>query len=125
MCELNQYTDEQLKEELKRRAMERKKNAVRNIQYIEFEATVSEVKNLRCEIGKVKYIPFQLWKYRLTDCTLDIANNDPSQEYYMRDRAFKRDEAPKVGDRVKLKYIQAKKAHPLIALKKARIIQKL
>lgn len=39
MKELKDYTDEQLREELKRRAKERRKSTPREIVYKEFEAT--------------------------------------------------------------------------------------
>ena len=40
MKELKDYTEEELREELKRRVLERRKNTPRRIEYVEFEATV-------------------------------------------------------------------------------------
>lgn len=49
MKDLQNYTDDQLREELQRRAIERRKNTPRKIVYIEFEATVASLDNVICE----------------------------------------------------------------------------
>lgn len=53
MKDLQNYTDDQLREELKRRAKERRKSTPREIVYKEFEATVASLDNVVCEkIGR-------------------------------------------------------------------------
>ena len=42
MKELKDYTDDELRNELKRRANERRKDTPREIVYVEFEATIKE-----------------------------------------------------------------------------------
>ena len=46
MKELKDYTDEELRNELKRRANERRKDTPREIVYVEFEATIKKVDNI-------------------------------------------------------------------------------
>ena len=125
MKELKDYTDDQLREELKRRAIERRKSTPREIVYKEFEATVAKLDNIKCERwdGSIAYKPFQFWRYRLTDCTSDLANQHLLNDYYLKHNVFKRDNAPKVGDRVKLRYRRTKKGHEVFDLNKAKIVE--
>ena len=125
MKELKDYTDEQLREELKRRARERRANTPREIVYKEFEATVALLDNVIFEKldGSMKYRPFQFWRYRLTDCTSDLANQHLWNDYYLKHNVFKLDNAPKVGDRVKLRYRKTKKGHEVFDLNKAKIVE--
>ena len=125
MKDLEQYTDDQLREELKRRARERRANTPREIVYKEFEATVASLDNVICKKldGSIKYKPFQFWRYRLADCTSDLANQRLWNDYYLKHNVFKRDNAPKVGDRVKLRYRKTKKGHEVFDLNKAKIVE--
>lgn len=125
MKDLQNYTDEQLREELKRRAIERRKNTPREIVYKEFEATVASLDNVICKNsdGSIKYRPFQFWRYSLSDCTSDIANQRLWNDYYLKHNVFKRDNAPKVGDRVKLRYRRTKNGHEAFDLNKAKIVE--
>ena len=125
MKELKDYTDDQLREELKRRAIERRKNTPREIVYKEFEATVAELYNIKCKRldGSIAYKPFCFWRYRLSACTSDLANQHLWNDYYLEHNVFKRDNAPKVGDRVKLRYRRTKKGHEVFDLNKAKIVE--
>ena len=75
MKELKDYTEEELREELKRRVLERRKNTPRRIEYVEFEATVSGIGNTwsNCRGREFKY-PFVLWTYQVKDCSCELAN---------------------------------------------------
>jgi hypothetical protein len=123
MKDLSIYTDDELREELKRRAMERRKNTPREILYVEFEATIKYVENTQNDRGKVKYKPLCFWKYKVTDCSIDIANQYNWFLYYMKQGAFKRDSCPKIGDRVKLRYRRTKKQYEQVDLQKAKIVE--
>ena len=124
MKTLQDFTDEELREELKRRAQERK-NQKHEITYVEFEATIDKVDNLsgyKCG-GEAKYAPFVFWKYRLKDCSLELANSYPWNDYYNKQGCFKRDNAPQLGDRVKLRYRKTKCSSDVFCLAKAKIVE--
>jgi hypothetical protein len=124
MKTLQDYTDEELREELKRRTKERRNNQKHGITYIEFEATICGVDNTLGYKGNgdTKYIPFTLWKYCIKDCSLELANGYPWNYYYKKPGCFKRDNAPQIGDRVKLRYRRTK-GHEVFDLHKAKIIE--
>lgn len=125
MNDLDKYTDDELRDELKRRAIERRKNTPREIIYKEFEATVASLDNVICEKldGSIKYKPFRFWRYMLVDCTSDLANQRLWNHYYLKHNVFKRDNAPKVGDRVKLRYRRTKNGYEAFDLDKAKIVE--
>lgn len=125
MKDLQNYTDEQLREELKRRARECRANTPREIIYKEFEATVAKLDNIKCERldGSIAYKPFQFWRYRLTDCTSNLPNQSPDRDYYLKYNTFKRDNAPKVGDRVRVRYRRTKKDYEVFDLHRAKIVE--
>jgi hypothetical protein len=124
MDELSKYTDEELREELRRRAQEKRKNQKHEITYIEFEATIDKVDNTLGYKGNgdIRYKPFMFWKYRIKDCSLELANSYPWHDYYNKQGCFKRDNAPQIGDRVKLRYRRTK-GHEVFDLHKAKIIE--
>lgn len=124
MKNLSIYTDDELREELKRRAAERRANTPKEIKYVEFEATIKSVENIQIDRGKVKYKPLCFWKYQVTDCSIDIANQYNYFLYYMKQGVFKRDSCPKIVDRVKLRYRRTKKQAECFDLNKAKIIEK-
>lgn len=119
MNELSKYTDEELREELKRRTQEKRKNQKHEIIYVEFEATIDKVAN---SLG-YKKLPFALWKYRIKDCSLELANGYPWNYYYKKQGCFKRDNAPQIGDRVKLRYRKTKYGTGIFNLQKAKIVE--
>lgn len=125
MENLKNYTDEQLREELKRRAQEKRKNMKYEIEYIEFDATCVEVDNrlgYKCD-GGIKYKPFTFWKYRVKDCSYDFAERHSHIDtFYLKQGCFKRDNAPQVGDVVKLRYRRTK-GNEIFDLQKAKIIE--
>lgn len=122
MKELKDYTDDELRNELKRRLSERKKNNTPIIQYVEFEATIDRVDNIHFEyMGKTKYKPFIFWKYTIKDWTTDV--NIVKTEFYAKEGVFKRNNAPKVGDRVRLRYRKRKSQNELFDIEKAKIIE--
>lgn len=124
MKTLSDYTDEELCKELRRRVQEKRKNQKHEITYIEFEATICEVYNTlgyKCG-GEIKYSPFADWNYRLKDCSLELANHYPWFNYFNKRGCFKRDNAPQIGDRVKLRYRRTK-GGKVFDLQKAKIVE--
>lgn len=125
MKTLQDYTDEELREELKRRTQERRKNQKHENSYIEFEATICYVDNTlgyKCN-GDRKYKPFCFWRYSIKDCSLALANGYPWYQYYNKHGCFKRDNAPQIGDRVKLRYRKTKGGYESFNLQKAKIVE--
>ncbi len=122
MSDLQNYTDEQLREELKRRAIERRKNTPREIVYVEYTATIKSIDNKR---DAIKLLPFNLWTYRIEDCSLALANKYAFNIYKLKQGIFRKDESPKVGDRVKLRYRRTKKMHEVLDLSKSKIVEVL
>ena len=116
MKDLSIYTDDELREELKRRAAERRANTPREILYVQFEATIKCVENTQTDRGKLKYKPLRFWKYKVKDCSIDMANQYDWFSYYMKQGVFKRDNCPKIGDRVKSRYRR-------VDLSKAKIVE--
>lgn len=111
--ELKDYTDEELRNELKRRAVERRKDTPREIVYVEFEATIKKVDNILYTNfygkGQHKYKAFSLWRYILEDWNLDRGHSTiESRGFELQPNTFKKNEAPQVGDRVKLRYRRTK-----------------
>lgn len=113
--ELKDYTDEELRNELKRRANERRKDTPREIVYVEFEATIKEIDNIFMADyygkGLHKYKAFSLWKYVIEDWTLTCPNANQiltGRRLELKQGIFKRDDSPKIGDRVKLRYRRTK-----------------
>lgn len=122
MKELKDYTDEQLREELKRRARERRLNTPREIVYKEFEATIVQIYNVKQKYnGHTSYLPFEQWSYMVNDVTNDLARY--YVVYKLARGVFKKDNAPQVGDRVKLRYRRTKRGYEGFDMDKARIIE--
>ena len=125
--ELKDYTDDELREELKRRAVERRKDTPREIVYVEFEATIKKVDNIYCTNfygkGQHKYKAFSLWKYILEDWNLDREHSTiESRGFELKPNTFKKNEAPQVGDRVKLRYRRTK-GNECFDIWKAKIVE--
>lgn len=124
---LKDYTDDELREELKRRAVERRKDTPREIVYVEFEATIKEIDNI-CMAdyygkGLRKYKAFSLWKYIIEDWTLDREHSTiESRGFELKPNTFKKNEAPQVGDRVKLRYRRTK-GYECFDIWKAKIVE--
>jgi hypothetical protein len=124
MEDLKRYTDDQLREELKRRAVERRWNAPREIIYKEFEATIMQVYNVKQKYnGHTSYLPFEQWSYRVKDIKSDLARMHPADVYKLARGVFKKDNAPIVGDRVKLRYRKTKRGYEGFDMDKARIVE--
>lgn len=123
MKELKDYTDDELRGELKRRAEERRRNTPREIVYKEFEATVKSVANTSTKYnGHISRKPFPLWLFRVGDCSSDIASQYEYREYKLKHNTFRKKDAPNVGDRVRLRYRRTK-SHESFDLYKAKIIE--
>lgn len=129
MKPLQDYTDDELREELKRRATERRKNTPREIIYVEFEATIKEIDNIftRNYYGKGlhKYKPFSLWKYIIEDWTLACPNANQilnGRRLELKQGLFKRNDSPQIGDRVKLRYRRTK-GHESFDIWKTKIVE--
>ena len=124
MKDLQNYTDEQLRDELKRRARERRANTPREIIYKEFEATIMQVYNVKQKYnGHTSYLPFKQWSYRVKDIKSDLARMHPADVYKLARGVFKKDNAPIVGDRVKLRYRKTKRGYEGFDIDKARIVE--
>lgn len=124
MKDLKDYTDEELRQELKRRVVEQRRNIPRKIEYVEFEATVSGVDNIgRNFLGTEFKRPFILWTYKVEDCSLDLAAGYPENEYKLKAGVFNKGNAPKVGDRVKLRYRRTKGRFESVDMSRARIME--
>lgn len=124
MSDLLLYSDEELREELKRRARERRANTPREIVYKEFEATIVQIYNVKQKYnGHTSYLPFEQWSYRVDDVTSDLARMHYEDVYKLARGVFKKDNAPQVGDRVKLRYRKRKNSYEGFDMDKARIVE--
>lgn len=122
---LSKFTDEQLRQELKRRSAKRRKNQKHEIKYIEFDAIIKSIDNIHSYSpnGNSKYKPFVFWKYKVDNCSYEFARiNNHINEFYMKQGCFKRDNAPQIGDKVKLRYRRTKGAE-IFDLCKAKIVE--
>lgn len=117
MENLKNYTDEQLREELKRRAQERRKSQKNEIKYIGIDNTQDYKAN-----GDTKYKPFVFWKYRVNNCSYEFAErNNHIDEFYLKQGCFNRYNAPHIGDKVRLRYRRTK-GPEIFDLQEAKII---
>ena len=124
MKDLQKYTDDQLREELKRRARERRANTPREIIYKEFEATICEVLNVKQKYnGHTSYLPFKQWSFKVDDVTSDLARMHYKDVYKLARGVFYKNNAPRVGDRVKLRYRKRKNGFECFDLVNARIFE--
>jgi hypothetical protein len=124
MEDLKRYTADQVREELKRRAVERRQNAPREIIYKEFEATIMQVYNVKQKYnGHTSYLPFEQWSYRVKDIKSDLVRMCYKDVYKLARGVFKKDNAPIVGDRVKLRYRKTKRGYEGFDIDKARIVE--
>lgn len=124
MKDLQNYTDEQLREELKLRSIDRRKNTPREIVYKEFEATICEVLNVKQKYnGHTSYLPFEQWSFKVDDITSDLARLYYKDVFKLTRGVFKKSNAPKVGDRVKLRYRRRKSRCEFFDVDNARIIE--
>lgn len=123
MGDLEQYTDGELRNELKRRAKERRANTPREIIYKEFEGTICEVLNVKQKYnGHTSYLPFEQWSFKVDDVTSDLARLYYKDVFKLARGVFKKGDAPKVGDRVKLRYRRRKKGYEWFDMDSAKII---
>ena len=124
MNDLDQYTDDELRDELKRRAKERSANTPREIIYMEFDATICEVLNVKQKYnGYTSYLPFEQWSFKVDDITSDLARLHYKDVFKLARGVFKKSDAPKVGDRVKLRYRRRKNGFEFFDIDKARIVE--
>lgn len=125
MKQLSEYTDDELRVELKRRAQERKKNQKHEIVYVEFDATIIGIDNTQGykANGDTKYMPFVFWKYKVNNRSYEFAErNNHIDEFYLKQGCFNRYNAPHIGDKVRLRYRRTKGSE-ISDLRKAKIIQ--
>lgn len=124
MNDLGKYNDEELREELKRRAIERRKNTPREIVYKEFEATIVQIYNVKQKYnGHTSYLPFEQWSYRVNEISSDLARLYPKDVYKLARGVFTKGNAPQIGDRVKLRYRRTKRKYEGFDMDKARIVE--
>ena len=102
---LGLYTDEELREELKRRAKMKRINAIRKpTEYIYLKGIVYHIDNICYQYnGKIKYKPYTQWKFRLEDmeCEEPKALNWAFHSYFKC--SLPKYKAPKLGDKVVIK----------------------
>ena len=102
---LELYTDDELREELKRRAKMRRANAVRKpTEYIYLKGIVYHIDNISYQDKNyIKYKPYAHWKFRLEDmeCNEPKALNWAFHTYFKC--SLPKYKAPKVGDKVVIK----------------------
>ena len=125
MEELKNFSDEELRQELKRRSAERRKNQKHEIKYIEFDATIKSIDNVKSYSPdeSITYKPFVFWKYEVDNCSNELVRrNKHVNEFYLKQGCFKRDNAPKIGDKVKLRYRRTK-SDEIFDLYKAKIVE--
>ena len=113
---LSKFTDDELREELKRRAKERRMNMVRKpTEYITLTGIVKSIDNVayNYRTDGVKYKPFNLWTFKLTEFECDepkIIN------WCFRFNDFKcqlpKAKSPNVGDKVLIKIRKTKHISP-------------
>lgn len=124
MNDLLNYTDDQLREELKRRARERRANTPREIIYKEFEATIVQIYNVKQKYnGHTYYLPFEQWSYKVDGIVSDFPSINRSKVYKLARCVFKKDNAPQIGDRVKLRYRRSKRGYEGFDMDNARIVE--
>jgi hypothetical protein len=112
---LSNFTDEQLRSELKRRANERRKNAVRKpTEYLNLTGIVYHIDNIKQHRanGDVRYKPFSKWKFRLadTECADARVVNWAFHAYFKC--ALSKADAPKLGDKVVVQIRKVKQLMP-------------
>lgn len=99
------YTDDELREELKRRAKMRRANAVRKpTEYIYLKGIVYHIDNIFYQDKNyIKYKPYADWKFRLEDmeCEEPKALNWAFHTYFKC--SLPKYKAPKLGDKVVIK----------------------
>lgn len=116
---LGLYTDEELREELKRRAKIKRANAVRKpIEYVYLKGIVYHIDNITYQ-GKnwkgeeyVKYKPYAHWGFMLEDMECDEPKvlNWGFHSYFKC--ALPKHKAPKLGDKVVIKIRKPKMFMP-------------
>lgn len=112
---LSNFTDEQLRSELKRRANERRKTAGRKpTEYLNLTGIVYHIDNIKEYLanGGVRYKPFSQWKFRLADAECA----DPRVVNWAFHADFKcalsKADAPRVGDKVVVQIRKVKQLMP-------------
>lgn len=115
MKKLEDYTDDELKAELKRRQIERRQQTPRKkTEYVRFLGVVQYIDNKegwKCG-GVQKYKPFSKWKYRIKDmrpieCAVPKYFFEHSRDFCL-DKIFNKNNAPKEGDTVALRVRKCK-----------------
>ena len=112
---LSNFTDEQLRSELKRRANERRKTAGRKpTEYLNLTGIVYHIDNIKEYLanGGVRYKPFSQWKFRLADTECA----DPRVRNWAFHADFKcalsKADAPRLGDKVVVQIRKVKQLMP-------------
>lgn len=112
---LSKFTDDELREELKRRAKERRKNMVRKTtEYIELTGVVDSIDNIMYHTRDgAKYKPFPHWTFKLIHLECD----EPKViNWCFHSTNFKcklpKMNSPKIGDKVLIKIRKTKMLSP-------------
>lgn len=101
--ELKDYTTEELREELKRRAKEARQNAVREKpKYIEIECKITNVHS--CSYSK----SFMQTEYSIETNDDRINSYDINRRYKLKNGCFTKNNVPKIGDTVIIGHLLTK-----------------
>lgn len=122
---LSNYTDDELREELKRRAKERRKAlANKPTEYIYLKGIVKQIDNIACHYHNgVKYKAYTWWKFKVLDFECDEPRVINWCFHWNEFKcALPKHKAPKVGDKVLIKIRKTKNLSPY-NVKNSKIIE--
>lgn len=101
--ELKDYTTEELREELKRRAKEARLNAPRKKpKYIEIEATITNIYHYSYSKS------FLQTEYTISTSDDRVSSYDLDRRYKLKNGCFRKDNTPKIGDTVIIGHLLTK-----------------
>lgn len=101
--EFKDYTTEELREELKRRAKEARLNAVREKpKYVEIEAIITNIHH--CSYSK----SFLQTEYSISTNDNRVTSYDLNRRYKLKNGCFRKDNTPKIGDTVIIGHLLTK-----------------
>lgn len=124
--ELKDYTTEELRAELKRRRVQAMKEAKKHIPaYKEFTATVKELYNSQTNVNGYVYSVTDAEPHN-SDIKQELFNNISWKGFSLQKNTFNKETAPKIGDKVLLRYRRHKTCQAeIFDFTKAKIVEVL
>ena len=124
--ELRDYTTEELRAELKRRRVQAMKEAKKQIPtYKEFTATIKELYNSRTNANGYVYSVTDAEPHN-SDIKQGLFNNISWKGFSLQKNTFNKETAPKIGDKVLLRYRRHKTCQAeIFDFTKAKIVEVL